>query len=50
MVPNYIQIAKRAAKAAKQQLISSICNELDNVKEANNGTIKHGVIIGGPPQ
>ena len=44
MVPNYIQSAKRAAKSAKQQLISSICNELDNVKEANNGTIKHGVI------
>ena len=25
-------------------MISSICNELDNTKEANNGTIKYGVI------
>ena len=39
-MPNYEQSAKHATKAAKQLLISSICNEIDNVKESNNGIIK----------
>mmetsp|Transcript_31321 Transcript_31321/g.37267 ORF Transcript_31321/g.37267 Transcript_31321/m.37267 type:complete len:250 (-) Transcript_31321:858-1607(-) len=43
-MPNYQQTAKRAAKVAKQQMISSICEELDNVKESNSGVLKYGIV------
>ena len=32
------------AKAAKNQIISSICDELDKVKESNSGILKYGII------
>ena len=41
---NYQQTAKRVAKAAKQQMISSICDELDKVKESNSGVLKYGIV------
>ena len=41
---NYQQTAKRVAKAAKNQIISSICDELDKVKESNSGVLKDGII------
>ena len=41
---NYQQTAKRVAKAAKNQIISSICDELDKVKESNSGVLKYGVV------
>ena len=41
---NYQQTAKRVAKAAKNQIISSIYDELDKMKESNSGVLKYGII------
>ena len=36
--------AKRAAKAAKLGMVSSVCSQLDKAQTSNNDCIPHGMI------
>ena len=39
-----LRAAKRAAKAAKNSMICSLCNQLDKARKANNGSIPYGAL------
>ena len=39
-----LQAAKRATKAAKASMISSLCNQLDKERKTNNGNIPYGAM------
>ena len=40
---DFQQAAKRAVKAAKASILSSLCNELDKVQKLSNVTVPHGI-------